>query len=149
MDMQTMTDIATKYMNEMPDDVIHTLVDVRMVLCDKVSDAVEHLKKDNETVALDAKGIFIGDPMEVTEDDDTEEVFLPSGEIIIIAENIKSVDEATIVLLHEFGHALGMTEEEVTQHGLVGDVSGQDEDDKSESDTAEIVTENKDKPNDV
>ena len=61
--------------------------------------------------------------MEVEETDDNdnseeEVVYYPEGFIVLLSPNVESPEEGALVLMHEIGHALGMSEEEVKQFGL-------------------------------
>jgi predicted Zn-dependent protease with MMP-like domain len=124
--------IITEFLETLPGPVARDLEDVDVMLVESRTMAVEYLADlfedepiTEEEFPLDAKGAFIGSPHSREDSDESEEeevVELASGVVVINLENIRSEDECRLVLLHEFGHALGMSEEEVAELGLgVGD----------------------------
>lgn len=121
--------VAQTIIDSFPAPVMDALADVDMVFCDTVADACLEMRKelkkefDANDLPPDCKGVFIGNPIEVEDGDDTdteedEMVLVAEGFIVLIAANIKDSAEAALVLLHEIGHALDMDEDEVKQLGL-------------------------------
>lgn len=129
MDVEQLANFVADFAGGFPREIGKQLEDVEIIVCPDVKTAHEELSEIIEVapgdrieeVPDDCKGVFIGEPMEVEDgdgEDEHETVTLPNGAIALIASNIKDPEEATLVLLHEIGHALGMDEEEVKALGL-------------------------------
>lgn len=120
--------IVTEFCETLPRPVAKDLEDVEILVCETRAHALTRLSQliegdpvTDEEFPLDTKGAFIGDPASREESDETEEeeiVELASGFVVLNVENIATEDECRLVLLHEFGHALGLDEEEVAALGL-------------------------------
>lgn len=131
MDTNQLADVANRFVTGLPEEVAENLDDVELLVCDSPEHAASELEllfrdegpdSPDTKVPADCKGLFIGDPME-TEDgegseDEPDDVYLPEGVIVLCASTIKDAEEATLVLMHEMGHALGMSEDEVKSLGL-------------------------------
>ena len=121
MDLGSLTNIISKGMADLPKPVRVTLEQVDVVICQDIAHATAELQHDFEEfepLPADCKGVFVGDPLETEEDDEGETQTLPTGVILIIAANISDEKEAALVLMHEIGHALDMSEDEVSALGL-------------------------------
>lgn len=124
MQMTELKEVATNFISGLPENVTEALEEVELLICatpEKGNTVLkEELKEDfTENLPLDCKGVFVGSPLETKEENDEEEiVFYPEGYLVIIANNIKDKEEASLVLTHEIAHAMGWNEEEVTQMGL-------------------------------
>lgn len=143
MEATALVPVIQKLNNELPPHVRRDLGDVKVWACPGIDNAVEALKEhypeeDLPEIPADTKGIFFGHPMEVEADDgdDDEIVSVPEGVIILIAANIATLHDAAIVLLHEVGHALGMSEEDVDNLGLSAPVEDPPNADKTNDTTA-------------
>lgn len=143
--------VCGQFIDGLPAQVQGALEDVEVIIADSPAIARvalnEALKEknfdtdefDKEPIPDDCKGLFVGVPTEVEESDESEEeevVFYPEGFIVLCLSNLESVDEASVVLMHEIGHALGMDEDEVKNLGL-GDGPPQE---KGESDVSSEVS---------
>lgn len=108
--------------------VLKCLVDVEILVCADVPSAVAEITAEfdedpfeGDPMPADAKAVFIGEPMNVEEDDDeTEVIEYPNGVIALVASNLSTPEEVHIAFLHEVAHALDFDEEEVAQLGLAG-----------------------------
>lgn len=129
MELQTVSEVIAKFAGGLPKQIGTHLKDVEILVCESVDKANQELAELIETeddgplepLAADTKGVFIGEPLEREESDDTEEmetIAMPEGVIVVVASNVATPEEGIIVLLHEIGHALAMSEEEVRQLGL-------------------------------
>jgi predicted Zn-dependent protease with MMP-like domain len=133
MQLSQLTTITTKFKDELPKEVSRNLRDVQILVSPTVDSArlalAEIFAGDEETlkqIQLDipagCKGIFLGEPMECEvegeEGEEEESLTLPEGVVVVVAENIADEKDAALVLLHETGHALGMSEDEVAALGL-------------------------------
>ena len=136
MDFNQVISIAKKFADDMPEQIVDRLADVEILVCEDTEKARVRLneilaEEDGEQlkegeIPLDCKGVFIGDPAEVEESDESEEEEMeydPSGWIVLCVNNIANPEECAIVLMHEFAHALGMDEDEVRRLGLAGPLS--------------------------
>lgn len=127
-EFDTAVAIAKEFSEQLPDTIAADLEDVEVLVCANRERAVTRLNEviqgdviELEEIPFDTKGIFIGSPAtrEVSEDNDEEEVIeLASGFVVIIVDQIADVESCKLVLLHEFGHALGMDEDEISDLGL-------------------------------
>lgn len=127
MELQALKKVAADFMGGLPDPVTQALTDVEVIVTDTVPTAIAELSEelgdefDKKDFPADCKGIFVGTPTEIeeSEDDDGDEiVYYPEGFIVLCADQIESEHEGVVVIMHEIGHALGMSEEEVTALGL-------------------------------
>jgi len=129
MKLEELTEVVARFAGGLPKPIGMQLRGVDVILCETPDKATAELQEivegDDggamEPIAADCKGVFIGEPLEREDSDDTEEmetIALPEGVIAMVASNIQSPEEGVLVLLHEIGHALGMDEEEVKQLGL-------------------------------
>lgn len=141
MELSALDDVIHGLMKGFPTEVIDSLEEVEVLVCDNPADATRALLTDARelaaeekremtaeevaelTVPADCKGMFFGDPMEKTDDsdpgaDESDVVYDPEGYIIFCASNIADTDTAVLVFLHEVGHALGLGEDEVKELGL-------------------------------
>ena len=134
---------AQGLMVQLPKGITEQLIDVQIAVCkdpDMASVLLAETEDDPKPVAEDAKGMFFGHPAEIPEgvpddeEDPAEEVIMPAGVIILVASNIEDGDIADKVLLHEIGHALGLTEDEIWQWDLdAGDKDDKEAKSKGES----------------
>lgn len=127
MQLEALNEVATGVMNGLPQEVVDGLEDVELIVADDAAKVCAILKEelgddfDEKELTGDLKGVFVGSPTEIEEDEDdadAETVFYPEGYIILLSPNIESKEEGVLVLLHEIGHALGMDEDEVRNLGL-------------------------------
>lgn len=129
MQLVALTVMVKDFMAGLPPQVLEGLQDVELVISDDVKKVHKLLSTelgnefDPAELTADLKGVFVGSPMEVEEtdhDDNAEEevIYYPEGYIVLLAPNVETPEEGALVLMHEIGHALGMSEEEVTQFGL-------------------------------
>lgn len=126
MNLNDLETAVKETMNGLPQPIVDALIDVELMICENPEEAQKELKAElgdefKEEVTADCKGMFVGAPTEIEENDDSEEeeiVYYPEGFVVLCASNIESPAEGTVVLMHEIGHALGMSEEEVAQLGL-------------------------------
>lgn len=126
MTKEQLAEAVKTMMLALPEEVIETLEDVELLMCDTPEEAHEALKQelrddyDFPAMPSDCKGVFIGEPIELETAEDGEEEIIeyPEGFIVLCAGNIASADETSVILLHEIGHALGMDEDEVKALGL-------------------------------
>jgi predicted Zn-dependent protease with MMP-like domain len=141
MKLEELDKVVNGLMQGLPDPVKDSLEEVEVLVCESPEDATRALLTDARelaaeekremtadevaelTVPADCKGLFFGDPMEKTEDSDpdaeeSEVVYDPEGYVIFCASNIPDTDAAVLVFLHEVGHALGLSESEVSELGL-------------------------------
>ena len=118
---------AQNLMDQLPAGIHEQLVDVEVAVCqdpDMASAMIAEISDDPKPAASDCKGLFFGFPAEIPEgvsddeDDGADEVTLPEGVIFLCASNIEDGDIAEKVLLHEVGHALGLSEQEIMEWGL-------------------------------
>lgn len=110
--------------------VLKCLVDVEILVCADVESAMAEIRAEfdedpfageGEAMPPTCKAVFVGEPMNVEEDDDdTEVVEYPNGVIALVASNLANPEEVHIAFLHEVAHALDFDEEEVAQLGLAG-----------------------------
>ncbi len=110
--------------------VLKCLVDVEILVCADVASAVAEIRSEfdedpfageGEGMPPTCKAVFVGEPMNVEEDDDdTEIVEYPNGVIALVASNLENPEEVHIAFLHEVAHALDFDEDEVSQLGLAG-----------------------------
>jgi predicted Zn-dependent protease with MMP-like domain len=66
------------------------------------------------SIPQDFRAVFLGAPI----GDDEEEEELPDGVIVLNASKLRDVQDVLDTLLHEYGHALGLDEDEVAALGL-------------------------------
>ncbi len=127
MQVDQLAEIANRFVSNIPVEVTNELRDVDLLICENPEHARKEIADEiidpdpDQSIAEDCKGMFVGDPMEVEESEESEEneiVVLPEGVIVLVASNISTPEEAGLVLMHEMGHALGLDEEEVKQLGL-------------------------------
>jgi predicted Zn-dependent protease with MMP-like domain len=126
MEIEKLAEIVGHAWHELPHKIVRNLADVDVLVCRDPAHAAATLAEEYEDIdadgiPVDCKGVFVGEPMEVEESDETEEgevVLFPNGSIVMVASNIANDEEAILVFLHEAGHALGLDEEEVKQLGL-------------------------------
>lgn len=130
MNTEQLSIFVARFAEGLPRQIGKQLEDVEFIICDTPELATEEVKElvelaegeVFEPIPADAKGVFIGEPLEREdsdgEEDDFETVALPSGLIVIVASNVKDTDEATLICLHEIGHALGLDEDGVKALGL-------------------------------
>jgi len=76
--------------------------------------AVAESRCDAIAIPQDFRGVYLGAP--IGDDDDEEE--LPDGVIVLNAAKLRDVQDVLDTLLHEYGHALGLDEDEVAALGL-------------------------------
>lgn len=122
--------LVAKFVEGLPREIGKQLGAVELLVCADPETATKELREimegengqELEALPGDCKGVFIGEPLEREEDGDgegdMETVTLPEGVIAVVASNVKDVDEAVLVVMHEIGHALGMDEDEVKALGL-------------------------------
>lgn len=136
MELAALDKVITGLMNGLPEEVTDSLADVEVLVVETPADGTKALIADARdapdattnglsaeemkelTLPDDCKGVFLGDPMEKSDDDDptadeSETVYDPEGYVVFCASNIADADEAVLVFLHEIGHALGLDEDEV------------------------------------
>ena len=142
MQLKDLTSTIATAIAALPDEVRDSLTDVEILCCETPENALlelqeefkeepEALLDDNDkplTIEADCKGLFIGEPLEPEMDADpddvedgelaTGEMLDPEGFIVLCANNLANEEEASLVFLHEIGHALGMDEAEVAKLGL-------------------------------
>lgn len=133
MELEVLQGLAAEFMAGLPDKIADTLEDVDVILCQTPEDGTAELVESLDptqatpeqkalcTLPADCKGVFIGDPMERSDDgEDSEEetIYDPSGVIAIVASNVASKEDFVLCMLHEMGHALGLDEEGVKALGL-------------------------------
>ncbi len=128
MQLEQLTNIANAFVSGIPSQVTDQLEDVEVLMYATPEEAqkdldqlLEPIPGDPLIIPSDCKGVFIGEPMEMEESDDSEEEeaeLLPDGVIALVASNLSTAEEVGLVLMHEMGHALGMDEDEVKQLGL-------------------------------
>lgn len=119
--------VATKFAAEIDPQVSEKLEEVTIICCATVKDVetlmtseLDYDMANEGPLPSDMKGEFYGDPLEVEEDDDgtKEIVYDAEGEIFLVASNIANEEEAAKILMHEVGHALGLSEHDVAALGL-------------------------------
>lgn len=146
MQLVALTVAVKDFMAGLPPEVLEGLQDVELVISDDVKKVQKLLSTelgaefDPAELTADLKGVFVGSPMETEEsdhDDNSEEevVYYPEGYVVLLAPNITTPEEGALVLMHEIGHALGMSEEEVKNFGL-----GVEQDKKGEVSNAGVPT---------
>lgn len=141
MELAQLETLVGGLMAGLPEQVTECLEDVDVILAETPAEATKELLADQrkaaaenkETLSVeetremtlpdDTKGVFIGDPLERSEDvdPDTEEseiLYDAEGYLVMCASNIADKDECLLVFLHELGHALGLDEAEVKELGL-------------------------------
>lgn len=130
MDAELCAGIVQEFCAGLPKEIGQQLSGVEILVCETPEHATQTLNEildtddgepATEALPADTKGIFIGEPMEVEDEDgEGEHVIeeLADGAIAIVASNLKDADEIVLVLLHEIGHALGLDEEGVKALGL-------------------------------
>lgn len=126
MNLNDLEKIAQKFADELDPVIGEKLEEVEILVVQSVHDASQLMTDsgdlDNgESLPGNMKGEFVGFPLEVEDGDGEGEGTIVNdaeGEIYLVADNIADPKEAALVLTHEVGHALGMSEEEVTQLGL-------------------------------
>lgn len=143
MELEKVAAVVQAFSDSVPDKVVTMLEDVEVVVCKDPAETkaklVEEFADDatigeggplvkDYVVPADCRGLFVGDPME-TDDTDAEEVtsVMPDGIIFLVASNLQDETEAKVALLHEVGHALGMSEDEVSALGLGSGKEGEAE----------------------
>lgn len=115
----------------MPLEVLKCLGDVEILVCADVVQAMETVRAEFDedpftdepggVMPADAKAMFVGEQMNVEEEDDeTEVIEYPAGVIVLVASNLTTEEEVHIAFLHEVGHALDFDEDEVRSLGLSG-----------------------------
>lgn len=119
---------ARLFAEELPAVVAEDLDDVEVIICATRDAALKRLNEVFEgepltetEIPVDCKGIFIGDAAHRVESEETEQeevLELASGFVVLICDQIENIEACKLVLLHEFGHALGLDEDEVNSLGL-------------------------------
>jgi len=119
---------ARLFAEELPAVVAADLDDVEVIISVNREAALKRLNEvfegeplKEEEIPTDCKGIFIGDAAHRVESDETDEeevLELASGFVVLICDQIENIEACKLVLLHEFGHALGLDEDEVNSLGL-------------------------------
>ena len=138
MEAKAVSDIVKAFAEGLPEQIQDRLQSVSIFVFQNIEDATEEMEKhfnddgDDDDVLIpdDTKGVFLGSPAEEEESEETEEDVIevdPEGFIVLIADNLSTPEEAAVVLMHEYAHAMGMDEEEVKQAGLGVDESKGDE----------------------
>lgn len=127
-EFDTAVQIAKEFSEQLPDTVAADLEDVEVMVCANRERAVARLNEvvqgdplELDEIPANAKGIFIGSPATREPSDESEEeevIELASGFVVLLVDQIDDVDACKLVLLHEFGHALGLDEEEIADMGL-------------------------------
>ena len=108
-------------MQGVPEQVLDLMSGVQLFICQTPAEAAEKFKT---AIPNDCKGVFLGEPVQFDDPDGEQEeaemvITAPAnGVIAVIAGNLQGREEVVAVLLHEMGHALDMSEEEVEQLGL-------------------------------
>ena len=121
MDKTKVIEIAGVIMDKIPETVTDALSKVRLVIAEDCWEAANHTQ---HAIPFDCKGVFIGFPAEVQDpdgeqDEESFEVVSPAeGTIVLVASQLTNEREAAAALLHEIGHAIDLSEEEVDQLGL-------------------------------
>ena len=69
-------------------------------------------------IPRDFRGLFMGTPVDPAADLDDEETAGPVGVVVLNAAMLESPDDVQDTLIHEFGHALGLDEDEIAALGL-------------------------------
>lgn len=129
MQLERATAIVAKFAEGLPKEIVAQLGDVEIIVCQDPATAYAELSElitteDGEPldqIEATQKGVFVGEPMEIEDNDgEGEHVIetLPNGVIAVIASNIENDEEVVTVFLHEIGHALGLDEEGVAELGL-------------------------------
>lgn len=128
MNLDQLTTVANAFVSGIPSQVTDQLEDVEILMYESpelaqadLDQLLEPVEGEPLVIPADCKGVFIGEPMEVEDSDDTEQEeveLLPDGIIALIASNLATAEEVGLVLMHEMGHALGMDEDEVKALGL-------------------------------
>lgn len=141
MELLALKNVVEGLINGLPEQVTDKLEEVDFVIADSPADATRELigeaaedakergetlsvvERKELTIADDAKGCFLGDPLEKTDDEDPDSEesdikYDAEGYIVMCACNIANPEEALLVFLHEVGHALGLDEEAVKELGL-------------------------------
>lgn len=120
--LNTEVEQGVKYLiSGLPAEVLTTLSKVDVQIYADPSEAANALKT---AIPNDAKGVFIGQPVEFADPDEEQDqdsftIAAPAeGVIALISGNLQKREEVPIVLLHEIGHALDMDEDEVKALGL-------------------------------
>lgn len=110
--------IVTYAMAALPEELSRALDDVEIVVvADHAVPELVHVR-DGEglPLAADFKGYYAGTTLEG--DDAEENPDPPSGALFINAARHHDEEDVTTTLYHEIGHALGLTEDEVSALGL-------------------------------
>ena len=153
MDIQDLEKITDNFAALLPEEVTQHLRDVDVIICPDIESAKQVEAESGYEVEAefpeDVKGVFIGFPMapenegeELEADNDGEDsqgqnVLDPEGEIIIVACNIHSEDDAVKTILHEVAHCIGLSEDDVQALGLSGDEEKPESETKNDIPTSE------------
>ena len=122
MKTEPLTKIIADFVAGMPAELREKLDEVEILVYDTIEHANLGLREEFEdpiaAMPPDAKGVFIGEPLEIEEGSDDEEAIFPDGVIALVAGNVASPEEGIFVFCHEIGHALGLDEDGVKALGL-------------------------------
>lgn len=109
---------------QLPEHVQESLEDVEVIVAAHHRDEVlPHAEAGDTPFPEDFKGCYIGTTIEADAEDAEEnpaivEAKQPVGTIYLNAANLADQEEVHKALYHEIGHALGLSEEDVTNLGL-------------------------------
>jgi predicted Zn-dependent protease with MMP-like domain len=108
----------------LPDELAETIGDLTIYVAADRQDlevlraAVKESGQGRVAIPQNFRAVYLGTPLDPAVDDESDDVELPKGVIVLNASMLRNEQDVLDTLLHEIGHALGYDEDEIAALGL-------------------------------
>lgn len=114
MRIDDVTRISDELVNNLPPTVQHAITLIEIVVVEnELSPELEFLPR-----GIGFRGLYRGTQITDEDEEGESEDPVPDGTIYLCAGNLSDAEDVKKVLLHEIGHALGLSEYDVENLGL-------------------------------